>query len=505
MKTITETSGATVAAPAAGLAVVGSAGRRRWAVLALLAVAQFAVVLDSSIMNIALPSIGDELRVSPENLSWVINAYVLAFGGFLLLGGRLADLLGRRRMFVAGLVLFAAASLVGGLATAAWQLIAARAVQGLGGALLAPAALSILTTIFPAGAERNKALGVWGAVAGSGAAAGVLLGGVLTDGLGWEWVLFINVPIGAATALLSLRLIPESRGHAGRDGFDLAGAATVTGGLTAAVYGIVEAESAGWAAPTTLGVFAAAAVLLGAFVIIERRATSPVLPFAIFRLRTVLGANVTMLFVGAAMFGLFYFLSLSMQQVLGYTPLQTGLAQLPVAGTLVVAAGLISPLVTRIGSKPVTLAGLAAFAAGLVWFSRMPADAGFVTDLLGPSLVVGVGLAATFVALTVSSVEGITDAESGLASGLINTTQQIGGALGLAALTAVAAGRTDSSLNGAVPAIALNEGFQAGLLVAAGIVAAAVALTAIVSRGSRPGGQFAATTPGSESRAQAAA
>jgi EmrB/QacA subfamily drug resistance transporter len=363
-------------------------------------------------------------------------------------------------------------------------------VQGLGGALLAPAALSILTTIFPAGAERNKALGVWGAVAGSGGAAGVLLGGVITDALGWEWVLFINVPIGIVAALLSFRLIAESRAEVEHRSFDLPGAASVTAGLTAAVYAIVEAEKVGWTSTQTLAVFSAAALLLGAFVAIERRAVAPLVPFRIFRLRTVAGANLIMFLVGAAMFGLFYFLSLSMQQVLGYSALEAGLAQLPLAGTLVVAAGIVAPLVTRLGSKPVTLAGLVIFAAGLVWFSSMPADADFVADLLGPSLVVAVGLAATFVALTVRAVEGINDAESGLASGLINTSQQIGGALGLAVLTAVATGRTEAVAGKLAPAVALNEGFQAGLLVAAGIVVVAVVLTAVVARGSRP-----ATTP----------
>jgi EmrB/QacA subfamily drug resistance transporter len=459
---------------------------RRWLALALLAVAQFIVVLDASIMNIALPSIGTELQVSQDSLSWIINGYVLTFGGFLLLGGRLADLLGRRRVFVVGLLLFAAASLAGGLATSSSQLIAARAVQGLGGALLAPAALSILTTIFAAGSERNKALGVWGAVAGSGGAAGVLLGGVITDALGWEWVLFINVPIGIVAALLSYQLIRESRAEVEQRSFDLPGAATVTAGLTAAVYAIVEAEKIGWTSTRTLAVFAASAVLLGAFVVIERRAVAPLVPFRIFRLRTVAGANVAMLFVGAAMFGLFYFLSLSMQQVLGYSALEAGLAQLPLAGTLVLAAGAIAPLVTRWGSKPVTLAGLVTFAAGLVWFSRMPADADFVVDLLGPSLVVAVGLAATFVSLTVAAVDGITENESGLASGLINTTQQIGGALGLAVLTAVATGRTESVAGEFAPAVALNEGFQAGLLVAAGIVVVAVVLTAVFARGTEP-------------------
>jgi EmrB/QacA subfamily drug resistance transporter len=459
---------------------------RRWLALALLAVAQFVVVLDASIMNIALPSIGTDLGVSQESLSWIINAYVLTFGGFLLLGGRLADLLGRRRVFVTGLVVFALASLAGGLAESSSQLIAARAVQGLGGALLAPAALSILTTIFPAGAERNKALGVWGAVAGSGGAAGVLLGGVITDALGWEWVLFINVPIGIVAALLSFRLIAESRAAVEHRSFDLPGAATVTGGLTAAVYAIVEAESNGWTSARTLGVFAAAAVLLGAFVMIERRAVAPLVPFRIFRLRTVAGANITMFVVGAAMFGLFYFLSLSMQQVLGYSALEAGLAQLPLAVVLILAAGAVAPLVTRLGSKPVTLAGLVTFAAGLAWFSRMPADAEFVADLLGPSLVVAVGLAATFVALTVSAVEGIDESESGLASGLINTSQQIGGALGLAVLTAVATSRTEAVAGKVGPSVALNEGFQAGLLVAAGFVVVAVLMTAVIAQGSRP-------------------
>jgi Major Facilitator Superfamily len=299
-------------------------------------------------------------------------------------------------------------------------------------------------------------------------------------------VLFINVPIGIAAALLSFRLIAESRAEVKRRSFDLPGAATVTAGLTAAVYGIVEAEQAGWTSTRTLAVFAAAAVLLGAFVAIERRAFAPLVPFRIFRLRTVAGANLTMLLVGAAMFGLFYFLSLSMQQVLGWSALETGLAQLPLAGTLVLAAGGVSPLVTRFGSKPVTLAGLVLFAGGLAWFSRMPADADFVADLLGPSLVVAVGLAATFVSLTVSAVDGIAENESGLASGLINTSQQIGGALGLAVLTAVATGRTENVTGEVGPAVALNEGFQAALLVAAGIVVAAVVLTAVFARGSRP-------------------
>jgi EmrB/QacA subfamily drug resistance transporter len=450
-------------------------------------VVQFVVVLDASIMNIALPSISQDLGVPTEDLSWIINGYVLTFGGFLLLGGRLADLLGRRRVFVAGLVLFAAASLAGGLAASQSQLVLARAIQGLGGALLAPAALSLLTALFPPGAERNKALGVWGAVAGSGAAAGVLLGGVITDALRWEWVLFINVPIGAATAALAFRLISESRARTAGRRFDLAGAAAVTGGLSAAVYAIVEAESAGWGSTRTIAFFAAAASLLAVFVAIELRTAAPLVPFDIFRLRTVLGANVAMLIVGAAMFGLFFFLSIYMQQVLGYSALETGVAQLPLAGTIVLAAGVVSPLVTRLGSKPVLLAGLVLFAGGMGWFARMPAQGSFASDLLGPSLLVGLGLAATFIALTVTSVEGVSAHQYGLASGLINTTQQIGGALGLAILAAVANSRTSGLLDdGSEPVVALTEGFQTGLLVATGFAVAAIALVAALAGGTPP-------------------
>jgi EmrB/QacA subfamily drug resistance transporter len=457
---------------------------RRWLALALLAVAQFVVVLDASIMNIALPSISDDLGVPTEDLSWIINGYVLTFGGFLLLGGRLADLFGRRRIFVIGLVLFAAASLAGGLSATQGQLVAARAVQGLGGALLAPAALSLLTALFPPGAERNKALGVWGAVAGSGAAAGVLLGGIITDALGWEWVLFINVPIGVVTAALAFFLIKESRVEMAGRRFDLAGAAAVTGGLSLAVYAIVGAESAGWGSTRTIALFAGAFALLALFVVIERRTAAPLVPFSIFSLRTVRGANAAMLLVGGAMFGLFFFLSIYMQQVLGYSAVETGVAQLPLAGTVVVAAGAVSPLVTRLGSKPVLLTGLVLFTAGMAWFARMPADGSYVADLLGPSLLVGLGLAATFVPLTVTAIEGVSTQQYGLASGLINTSQQIGGALGLAILAAVANTRTSNLLtSGGDPTTALTEGFQTALLVGAGLSAVAIVLVAVFAGG----------------------
>jgi MFS family permease len=310
---------------------------------------------------------------------------------------------------------------------------------------------------------------------------------VLTEALGWEWVLFVNVPIAAAAAALTFSLIAESRSPAAVRAFDLPGAAAVTAGLSAAVYAIVGAESVGWGSPRTIGLFALAAVLLAGFVAIERRSKAPLVPFDVFRLRTVLGANVAMFVVGAAMFGLFFFLSIYMQAVLGYTALESGVAQLPLAGTIVLAAGAVSPLVTRFGSKPVLLAGLVLFAGGMGWFSLMPADGSFLADLLGPSLLVGLGLAASFIALTITSVEGVGEHQYGLASGLINTTQQIGGALGLAVLAAVANGRTSGLLErGSESPAALTEGFQLALLVGAGFVVAAIALAALLSGGTKP-------------------
>jgi EmrB/QacA subfamily drug resistance transporter len=453
---------------------------RRWLALALLAVAQFVVVLDASIMNIALPSIGADLHVATDTLSWVVNAYVLAFGGLLLLGGRLADLLGRRRVFIGGLVVFGAASLAGGLAGGATQLIAARAVQGLGAAALAPAALSLVTTLFAEGAERAKALGIWGAVAGSGGVAGVLLGGVLTSGLGWEWVLLVNVPVALGAAALAPRLLAESRVAAG-DGrsLDLAGAALATSATVAAVYALVEANSAGWASAQTLGLLGGAAALLAAFVAVEARVAQPLVPLDVFRNRHVASANVTMVAAGAAMFGLFFFLSLYLQQVLGYSALKAGVSQLPLAGTLVVAAGVAGPLAERRGTRPVLLVGLALFAGGMAWFSRLPVDGAFLADVLGPSLLVGLGLALTFVALTIGSVAGVDDRRYGLASGLINTSQQIGGAIGLGVLTAMAdQGARHSAAHGVAAA---NDGFQLALLVAAGAAVLALAAAALLA------------------------
>jgi EmrB/QacA subfamily drug resistance transporter len=468
---------------------------RRWVALALLALAQFVVVLDASIMNIALPSIGRAFDTPTEELSWVINAYVLTFGGFLLLGGRMADLLGRRRVFMTGLALFGLASLAGGLSANEGQLIAARAVQGLGAAILAPSALSIVTTIFPEGAERNKALSVWGAVAGAGGVAGVLLGGVLTDAFGWEAVLLVNVPIALVAMLLAPRLIDESRAELAERSFDIAGASTVTAGVAALVYGLVEAGGAGWTSGRTLAAFAAAALLLATFVVVERRSSAPLVPFRVFRLRSVTGANLAMTLAGAAMFGLFFVLSIYMQQILGYDALEAGLAQLPLALTLVVSASAASALVERMGVKPVLLAGLALFVAGLGWLSFIPADGTLVGNILGPSLLIGAGLGLAFVPTTIAAVSGVGRNEAGLASGLINTTQQVGGALGLAVLVALATSQTESSLaSGAAPQLAVTDGFQIALAAAAGIALLALVAAAILLPSDRRGSVAAGET-----------
>jgi EmrB/QacA subfamily drug resistance transporter len=460
--------------------------RRRWIALALLAVAQFVVVLDASIVNVALPTIGSALDFSQDNLSWVVNAYVLTFGGFLLLGGRLADVLGRRRVFMSGLILFAIASLAGGLAQSDGWLIAARAVQGLGAAILSPAALSIVTTTFRDGAERNKALGVWGAVAGSGGAAGVLLGGILTEYVGWEWVLWVNVPIGIIAALLAPRLIAESRSESESRAFDFAGAVSVTVGLSMLVYALVEAPDAGWGSGQTIGLLAGSIALLGAFIAIELRSAAPIVPFAIFKIRTLTGANVVGLLTGASLFSMFFFISLYMQNVLGYSAIKAGISYLPLAGSIIISAGIASQLVTKIGFKPVLAVGMALIAGGLVWFSQISTGGGFVTDVLGPSLLAAVGLGFAFVPQTIAAVSGVAEHEAGLASGLINTSQQIGGALGLAVLSTVAFTSIDNAAaqaGGAPTPVDLTNGYADAFLVGAGIAALGVLATLFLIRG----------------------
>ena len=455
--------------------------------LALLAMTQFVIVIDASIVNVALPSIGAHLHFSPDDLSWVVNAYTLTFGGFLLLGGRLADLLGRRRMFMLGLVLFSLASLAGGLAQSEAWLIVARAVQGLGAAIVSPAALSIITTTFAEGAERNRALGIWGAVAGAGGAAGVLLGGVLTSGLSWRWVLFVNVPIGVASAALAPRLLLESRADDGTKGFDIPGAITVTAGLALLVYAVVDAVNVGWGATSTVLRLAGAGALLAAFVAIELRQPHPLLPFSIFRLRTLRGADIVGLLVGMSLFSMFFFISLYLQNVLHFSPIKTGLAYLPLAIGIILTAGGASQLVTRIGFKPVLIAGLLLIAAGLLWFSRVRAPGGsYTADVLGPSLLAAAGLGFSFVPVTIAAVTGVKPHEAGLASGLINTSQQVGGALGLAILATVANSRTQSLLHAGThsASVALTKGFDSAFLVGSGFaVVGAILASVLISSG----------------------
>ena len=460
---------------------------RRGLALLLLAAAQFVVVLDASIVNVALPSIGSDLHFSEDNLQWVVNAYVLVFGGFLLLGGRAADLLGRRRVFMAGLVLFGAASLVGGLATSEGTLIGARAVQGLGGALLSPAALSIITTTFREGSERNRALGVWGAVAGAGGAAGVLLGGVLTDSLGWEWVFFVNTPVTLAAAAVAPMLIAESRAESLQRHFDTLGAVTVTAGLSLLVFTMVRTNDNGWGSATTIGLFAASAVLLAAFVAWELRSPAPLVPFRIFRLRNLTVANIVGLLTGAALFSMFFFVSLYMQRVLGYSPLKAGLSYLPLAVTIIISAGVASQLATRLGFKPVLVAGMALMAIGLLLFSRVSPGGSFLGDVLPASLVAAAGLGFAFVPITIASQTGVGAEDAGLASGLINTSQQIGGALGLAVLSTIATSRTSDVLaaaHGAPAAMpnALTEGFQSAFTAGAAFAIAGVLLALVLLR-----------------------
>jgi EmrB/QacA subfamily drug resistance transporter len=459
---------------------------KRWLALILLCSSQFVVVLDASIVNVALPSIGEALNFSQENLPWVVNAYVLTFGGFLLLGGRTADLLGRRRVFMAGLLLVGIASLLAGFAATEGQLIAARAAQGLGAAIISPAALSIVTTTFSDGAERNKALGVWGAVAGSGGAAGVLLGGILTDGLGWEWVLWVNVPVSLIAFALTPGLIAESRDEERSRAFDVAGAVTVTAALSILVYALVDANSAGWGSFQTIGLIALSLALLAVFVSIELRSTKPLVPFSIFRIRTLTGANVVGLLVGASLFSMFFFITLYMQQILGYSPIHAGLSYLPLALVIMATAGIASQLVTRVGYKPVLATGMLFIVAGLLWFSRVSVGGGFTTDILGPSLLAAAGLGFAFVTTTIAAVSGVEEREAGLASGLINTSQQIGGALGLAVLSAVAIARTDDvvSAGGASQLTALTDGFQAAFLGGALIALLGFCLTLVLIRSS---------------------
>jgi EmrB/QacA subfamily drug resistance transporter len=470
-------------------------GTRRWFGLALLCSAFFMVILDVAIVNVALPSIQTDLAFSAQNLQWVVSAYALTFGGLLLLGGRAADLLGRRRVFVAGVVVFALASLLGGLASTSTLLIAARGLQGIGAALMTPAALSILMTTFREGAERNKALGAWGAVGASGGTIGLLVGGVLTETVGWEWIFFLNVPVGAVVIALSPVLLDETRALGVPRRFDLAGAATVTAALSLLVYALVDSRAAGWTSLQTTGLVSASVLLLATFVVIERRSSAPLVPFRIFRLSALLGSNVAGVLFGAAVYGMFFVLTLDLQQVFGYSPLKAGFAwlALSVAALLTSVGG--AQLVTRIGPRWPLVAGLATAAAGIWLLARVPADAEYVPDLLPALIVSGIGIGLAFVTMSIGALQGVEERDSGLASGLVNTTQQIGGALGVAVLSTIAVTRTEGFLaaHPRLPsAAALTEGFGAALLAGAAFAAVGALLAALLIRRRVPAAAAAA-------------
>ncbi len=450
--------------------------RRRFTLI-LCCLAQFMVILDVSVVNVALPSIRGALGFSAVNLQWVVNAYTLTFAGFLLLGGRAADLLGHRRVFVGGLLLFAAASLAGGLAQSQTALIIARGVQGLGGAVVAPVTLSILTTTFAEGAERNRALAAWGAMGAAGGAAGGLIGGILTQLLGWEWILFINVPIGLGIAALALRVVRSGLGEAVTDRhYDVAGALTVTAGLVLLTFAIVRTSVNGWGSAATLGAIAVALALLGAFVTIEARfSRRPLVPLAIFAARTLSAANVCVFFMGSAVFAMWYFVSLYLQQVLGYSAIQAGLAFLPMTGAIAAASTVAGGLAGRIGAGRVLSTGMALIAVGMLWLSFVDADGTYLGDVLVPSVITATGIGFSFVPVTIAAVAGVDRAQAGLASGLVNTSRQFGGSLGLAVLATVASTTSRHAAEGG--RAALTAGFDNAFLVGAAL-ALAGALTA---------------------------
>ena len=445
-----------------------------WVVLVLVCLAQFMVVLDATVVNVALPSIQKDLGLSEANLQWVVNAYTLVFGGFLLLGGRAGDLLGRKRLFLGGIVVFTTASLLDGLAWSSGALIASRALQGLGGAFISPAALAIITTTFEEGAERSKALAVWAAIASGGAAVGLVLGGALTQAFSWPWIFFVNVPVGIITFVLSLRLIPESRDERAERNFDVAGAVTVTAGLMLLVYAIVNTQQKGWTSVWTIGTAVVAFALLIAFVVIERGATAPLVRLDVFHTRTLTTANVVMLLVASGLFAMFYFNSLYIQRVLGYGPLEAGLAFLPFTAGIMISAGLSSKYAARAGVRTLTIVGLLITIAGMLLLARIPVDGTYLVDVFPPIMLTSLGMGAVFVSLTMIATMGLEDSDQGLASGLFNTSQQIGGALGLAILATIAAGRTDAA--GGESAEALVHGFRwafagSAVFLAAGLVA----------------------------------
>ena len=447
-----------------------------WVVLVLICFAQFMVVLDATVVNVALPSIQKDLGMTETNLQWVVNAYTLVFGGFLLLGGRAGDLLGRKRLFLGGVIVFTAASLLDGLSTSSGMLIGARALQGLGAAFISPAALAIISTTFKEGSDRAKALGVWAAIAIGGSAVGLVLGGALTQAFSWPWIFFINVPVGIAVFLFALRLVPESKDEAAHRSFDVAGAVTVTGGLMSLVYAIVQAQQKGWGSVQTIATFVVSVALLVGFVVIESRAKAPLVRLSIFRVRSLSAANVVMFFVGSGLFAMFFFNSLYIQRVLGYGPLKAGLAFLPFTAGIMVSAGLASAYAPKVGVRRVAAVGMFITAGGLLLLTQIPVHGSYAANVLPALLVSSLGLGGVFVPLTLVATTGLEDEDQGLASGLFNTSQQVGGALGLAILSTIAASR----MHGDSPA-QLVKGFHwafAGS--AAFVIAGLVALVAML-------------------------
>jgi EmrB/QacA subfamily drug resistance transporter len=478
--------------------------RRKWIALALLCAVQFMVVLDVAIVNVALPSIQVDLGFSQENLQWVISAYALVFGGFLLLGGRLADILGRRRVFMGGLVVFSIGSLLCGFAWSDESLIPARVLQGLGAATITPSALSILTTTFTEGRERNIALGAWGAVGGFGAAAGVLMGGILTDLLSWEWIFFVNVPVGIAGLALAPILLSESRDAHGQS-HDVPGAALVTSGLVLLVLGITQGRQWEWLSGTTIGVFAASVALLVAFALWEQRQREPLVPFSIFRLQTLTAANVAGFIMGTALFSMFLMLTLYMQQVLGFSALKTGIGYLAVAGTAVVWANGAAAAVNRVGVKPALIFGMSLLTIGLLYFTQVSVKGSYWTDLFPGFLILGIAIPFAFVPITIAALAGTKPQEAGLASGLINTSQQIGGAVGIALLSSIAVSTTDDAVasGDAVPS-ALTDGFVNAFWAGAAIAFVGVLVSVFLVRGRDLRAQDA-TVPESEPALETAA
>jgi EmrB/QacA subfamily drug resistance transporter len=461
-------------------------GTNPWLVLVLVCLAQFMVILDATVVNVALPSIQRDLEMTESELQWVVNSYTLIFGGFLLLGGRAGDLIGRKRLFLAGLVVFTVASLLNGLAPTSTFLILARGLQGLGGALISPAALSIVTTTFKEGSERTKAMGVWSGIAAGGGAVGLLLGGVLTDLLSWPWVFFVNLPVGIATFVLAARYVPESKDEKRHRAFDVAGAVTVTAGLVTLVYGIVKAEEKGWLSLHTLGFGAVAAVLLGSFLLIEHRSAEPLVRLGFLVKRTIRSANVVMLIVAAGLFAMFYFNSLYVQRVLGYSPIEAGLAFVPFTVGIVIGAGLSQTLVRTIGLRSVAMIGLVLGTAGMLLLVRLDVGGEYWTDLFPSIMIMSIGMGMTFVPVTLIATSGIESGDAGLASGLLNTSQQIGGALGLAILSTLATSRTTNELesvggqpNQVETGHALVQGFHVAYFFGALFLAAGAVILAL--------------------------